>query len=181
MGQNVNSYNDLGDNKRVLQSSKEAQSRGFVNISRRPTHGVAFTNLMERVAAVDPEMRVRFTSPHPKDFPDSLLALIRDTPNLCKSVRLTFSLLSVELPLVRSSTLVSAEMHCGVAWGLGFGALGLLLDSYPRSKRQYHSARTYAPRLLTQLISGAGISILRLCLRLRLRCYALSLCFSFDW
>ncbi len=87
LGQNVNSYNDLGGGKRVLQPSKEAQTRGFVNISRRPTHGVAFTDLMQRVAAVDPEMRVRFTSPHPKDFPDSLLALIRDTPNLCKSVR----------------------------------------------------------------------------------------------
>lgn len=33
-------------------------------------------------------MRVRFTSPHPKDFPDELLRAIRDHPNVCKSIHL---------------------------------------------------------------------------------------------
>ena len=37
-----------------------------------------------RVAMVDPEMRVRFTSPHPKDFPDELLEVIKEHPNICK-------------------------------------------------------------------------------------------------
>jgi tRNA A37 methylthiotransferase MiaB len=30
---------------------------------------------------VDPELRVRFTSPHPKDFPDEVLRVIADRPN----------------------------------------------------------------------------------------------------
>ncbi|CAH1955503.1 unnamed protein product [Acanthoscelides obtectus] len=30
-------------------------------------------NLLNRVAAVNPEMRIRFTSPHPKDFPDEVV------------------------------------------------------------------------------------------------------------
>lgn len=33
-------------------------------------------------------MRVRFTSPHPKDFPDDLLQLMQDRPNICKSIHL---------------------------------------------------------------------------------------------
>jgi hypothetical protein len=34
---------------------------------------VQFAELLARVAAVDPELRVRFTSPHPKDFSDDVL------------------------------------------------------------------------------------------------------------
>lgn len=33
-------------------------------------------------------MRVRFTSPHPKDFPDELLQLIAERPNICSQVHL---------------------------------------------------------------------------------------------
>lgn len=36
LGQNVNSYNDISDGGRLLAKTKDAQSRGFVNISRRP-------------------------------------------------------------------------------------------------------------------------------------------------
>ena len=36
---------------------------------------VQFAELLDRVADVDPEMRVRFTSPHPKDFSDHVLAV----------------------------------------------------------------------------------------------------------
>lgn len=32
-----------------------------------------FAELLDRVADVDPEMRIRFTSPHPKDFSDDVL------------------------------------------------------------------------------------------------------------
>jgi MiaB/RimO family radical SAM methylthiotransferase len=33
-------------------------------------------------------MRIRFTSPHPKDFPDDLLHVIRDEPNVCRQIHL---------------------------------------------------------------------------------------------
>jgi tRNA A37 methylthiotransferase MiaB len=52
-----------------------------------PQGAVRFAELVDRVAAVDPEMRVRFTSPHPKDFPDELLAVMVQRPNVCKQVR----------------------------------------------------------------------------------------------
>ena len=35
------------------------------------------------MADVDPEMRIRFTSPHPKDFPDEVLRVIAERPNVC--------------------------------------------------------------------------------------------------
>lgn len=37
---------------------------------------------------VSPQVRVRFTSPHPKDFPDALLDVIAATPNVCKQLHL---------------------------------------------------------------------------------------------
>ena len=50
--------------------------------------GVRFGELLERVSRIDPEMRIRFQSPHPKDFPTDLLHLIANTPNICNSLHL---------------------------------------------------------------------------------------------
>jgi len=88
LGQNVNSYNDTSDMPRKLSDTRDAKSRGFVNISKRPVGRHSFTDLLDRVSAVNPEMRVRFTSPHPKDFPDDLLDLIRERPNICNSLHM---------------------------------------------------------------------------------------------
>ena len=44
--------------------------------------------MLARVSQVDPELRIRFTSPHPKDFPDEVLRLISERPNLCKSLHM---------------------------------------------------------------------------------------------
>jgi tRNA A37 methylthiotransferase MiaB len=49
---------------------------------------VQFAALLDRVAAIDPEMRVRFTSPHPKDFPDEVLDVIARRPNVCKCLHM---------------------------------------------------------------------------------------------
>jgi len=61
LGQNVNSYKD----------------------------GVhTFTTLMDRASNINPEIRFRFSSPHPKDFPDDLLHLIAERPNLCNYIHI---------------------------------------------------------------------------------------------
>ena len=50
--------------------------------------GRRFADLLARVSDVDSEMRVRFTSPHPKDFPGELLDLINERPNVCNYIHL---------------------------------------------------------------------------------------------
>ncbi|RHY35536.1 hypothetical protein DYB32_000007 [Aphanomyces invadans] len=50
--------------------------------------GYRFVDLLDRVSAVDPEIRIRFTSPHPKDFPDSVLQLVNERANICKSIHM---------------------------------------------------------------------------------------------
>ena len=47
-----------------------------------------FADLMRRVADVPGIERVRFTSPHPKDFPAALIRAIAEHPKLCKHIHL---------------------------------------------------------------------------------------------
>jgi tRNA-2-methylthio-N6-dimethylallyladenosine synthase len=52
-------------------------------------HGeTRFADLMRRVADVPGVERVRFTSPHPKDFPTDLIRAIADHPKLAKHIHL---------------------------------------------------------------------------------------------
>lgn len=61
LGQNVNSYKD-----------------GDVN----------FAELMRRVASVSPSLRIRFSTSHPKDLSDELIAVMAAYPNICRSIHL---------------------------------------------------------------------------------------------
>ncbi|GAQ85429.1 Hypothetical protein KFL_002350030 [Klebsormidium nitens] len=63
-------------------------SPGFKTIYKPRTGGLTFAHLLDTLSAAFPEMRFRFTSPHPKDFPDELIALLRDRPNVCKAIHL---------------------------------------------------------------------------------------------
>jgi tRNA-2-methylthio-N6-dimethylallyladenosine synthase len=65
LGQNVNSYRWEQDGKII-----------------------PFERLLERVAAIDPLLRVRFVTSHPKDMTSELLKTIARHPNLCRSVHL---------------------------------------------------------------------------------------------
>jgi len=82
LGQNVNSYNDTSSSE--IPRKPAAIAEGFTTIYKRPQVGVDFTTLVDEISRVDPEMRIRFTSPHPKDFPDELLHLISTRHNIAK-------------------------------------------------------------------------------------------------
>lgn len=63
-------------------------SRGFTAMSRAKSEGLRFVDLLDTLSRNNPETRFRFTSPHPKDFPDHLIELIKDRPNICKQIHL---------------------------------------------------------------------------------------------
>ncbi|XP_066481871.1 mitochondrial tRNA methylthiotransferase CDK5RAP1 [Tiliqua scincoides] len=87
LGQNVNSYRDTSE-VQFLSTAPTHLSRGFSTVYRAKQGGLRFASLLDRVSAVDPEMRIRFTSPHPKDFPDEVFQLMRERRNLCKQLHL---------------------------------------------------------------------------------------------
>ena len=49
---------------------------------------VGFPQLMEMVAKVDPKLRVRFATSHPKDLSDELLQVMASYPNICRCIHL---------------------------------------------------------------------------------------------
>ena len=65
LGQNVNSYRFV-DGERVYD----------------------FADLLEAVALAVPEMRIRFTSPYPKDMDDRAIQAMAKHPNICKHIHL---------------------------------------------------------------------------------------------
>ncbi len=67
LGQNVNSY-------------RWSNNEGLIN----------FAQLLEKVASVTPQLRIRFATSHPKDISDDLLHAIADNHNVCKAIHLPF-------------------------------------------------------------------------------------------
>ncbi len=49
---------------------------------------VGFPELMEMVAMVDPQLRVRFATSHPKDLSDELLRVMAQHENICRCIHL---------------------------------------------------------------------------------------------
>ena len=49
---------------------------------------VDFPELMHRVAAISPLLRVRFATSHPKDMSDRLLDVMASMPNICRAIHL---------------------------------------------------------------------------------------------
>ncbi|KAH0947657.1 hypothetical protein HN011_010951 [Eciton burchellii] len=89
LGQNVNSYRDLSQLEFPMTVSTETNlSKGFTTVYKNKKGGLRFSDLLDKVSLIDPEMRIRFTSPHPKDFPDEVLHLIAERPNICKQIHL---------------------------------------------------------------------------------------------
>jgi MiaB/RimO family radical SAM methylthiotransferase len=98
LGQNVNSYAWRPDGDEAMPAEAEREvtedtegqllAKGFSSIVKVKSGGVRFGELLDKVALIDPEMRIRFTSPHPKDFPDPVLDAIAAHPNVCKSIHI---------------------------------------------------------------------------------------------
>jgi len=58
------------------------------NVNSYRYEGHDFASLLEKVSEVNGIERIRFTSPHPKDFPRNLLKVIAENPKVCKQIHL---------------------------------------------------------------------------------------------
>lgn len=87
LGQNVNSFRDNSE-VQFNNAVSTNLSRGFSTNYKTKQGGLRFAHLLDQVSRIDPEMRIRFTSPHPKDFPDEVLQLIHERDNICKQIHL---------------------------------------------------------------------------------------------
>ncbi len=79
----------------ILREIDELEQQGYKevtllgqNVNSFKYEGTDFTLLMDEVSKRHSEIRFRFSSPHPKDFPEPLLHLIAERPNLCKSIHI---------------------------------------------------------------------------------------------
>ena len=82
----MNSYNFVegGVNTSASEDDVKREPRdGFSTVYKAPVRGATFAELVAAVSDACPNLRVRFTSPHPKDFPDELLDLVNERPNVC--------------------------------------------------------------------------------------------------
>ncbi|MCR4337568.1 MAG: tRNA (N6-isopentenyl adenosine(37)-C2)-methylthiotransferase MiaB, partial [Candidatus Omnitrophica bacterium] len=58
------------------------------NVNSYSHDGKDFADLLESISRIDGIKRIRFTSPHPKDFPDKLIELVATNPKVCKQMHL---------------------------------------------------------------------------------------------
>ncbi|SFB33838.1 tRNA (N6-isopentenyl adenosine(37)-C2)-methylthiotransferase MiaB [Algoriphagus aquimarinus] len=79
LGQNVDSYKwSAEENNKARLNKKDEDSTTVVN----------FANLLEMVALVDPMLRVRFSTSHPKDITNEVLYTIKKYDNICNYIHL---------------------------------------------------------------------------------------------
>ena len=89
LGQNVNSYLFSGQ---LTAAPLEGERGGCLR----------FPDLLRAVAREVPEMRIRFTTSHPKDMSDDTLRVIAEEPNVCRHIH---------LPVQSGSDAVLARMN----------------------------------------------------------------------
>jgi tRNA-2-methylthio-N6-dimethylallyladenosine synthase len=79
----------------ILNEIRDLSEKGYKevtllgqNVNSYNFEGTTFANLMYEASQINPEIRFRFSSPHPKDFPDELLHVIADQPNVCNYIHI---------------------------------------------------------------------------------------------
>ena len=83
------------DVESILKEVRDLRDRGFKevtllgqNVNSYLYQDITFPVLLRRVAEEAQEMRVRFTTSHPKDMSDETLQVIAEMPNVCKHIHL---------------------------------------------------------------------------------------------
>ena len=83
------------DVESILREVRDLRDKGYKevtllgqNVNSFACGETSFPLLLRHVAEEVPEMRVRFTTSHPKDMSDETLQVIADMPNVCKHIHL---------------------------------------------------------------------------------------------
>jgi len=89
LGQNVDSYKwaphpTLPEGEGSDNTGQEANK----SLPFGEGGGVNFANLLEMVALISPDLRVRFSTSHPKDITDEVLYTMKKYDNICKYIHL---------------------------------------------------------------------------------------------
>jgi tRNA-2-methylthio-N6-dimethylallyladenosine synthase len=87
------------DPESVLNEVMDLRDRGYREVTllgqnvdsygwKTGDHITVFHELLEKAALVDPLLRIRFSTSHPKDISDELLKKMSEYPNICKHIHL---------------------------------------------------------------------------------------------
>ncbi|MFH1004637.1 MAG: tRNA (N6-isopentenyl adenosine(37)-C2)-methylthiotransferase MiaB [Bacteroidota bacterium] len=87
LGQNVDSYKFNSD---------------FIGTKSKSEKNISFADLLESVAKANPDLRIRFSTSHPKDMIDDILFIMAKHDNICKYIH---------LPMQSGSTKVLERMN----------------------------------------------------------------------
>ncbi len=107
------------DPETVLREARTLYSQGYKevtllgqNVNSYRHADVGFPQLMDAVAQIAPDLRVRFATSHPKDLSDDLLRVMAAHPNICRCIH---------LPVQSGSDRILKLMnrHYDSAWYLG--------------------------------------------------------------
>ena len=80
LGQNVDSY--------LWKECRKGAAEGVPTGDAEEGEVVNFARLLEMVAAISPELRVRFSTSHPKDISDEVISTIASHENICRHIHL---------------------------------------------------------------------------------------------
>lgn len=80
LGQNVDSY--------LWKGCRDGAAEGVSARDAKEGEVVNFARLLEMVAAISPELRVRFSTSHPKDISDEVISTIAAHENICRHIHL---------------------------------------------------------------------------------------------
>ena len=79
----------------ILNEVKDLRDKGFKevtllgqNVNSYQCGEVTFPKLLSTIAEAVPDMRIRFTTSHPKDMSDETLHVIAEHPNICRHIHL---------------------------------------------------------------------------------------------
>lgn len=83
------------DPESIIHEARELVKQGYKeitllgqNVDSYKYEETNFAQLLEKVALIDPEMRIRFSTSHPKDITDAVLFAMAKYENICKYIHL---------------------------------------------------------------------------------------------